>query len=296
MGVTPGEPLPFRLKGVVFYARHVLIPLLILAIIYRAALAGNRRLFSVGLLLLAIHGISDTILRGSRSSLLLCLLLAVFLSASGGLRIHRRGILILVGLIIGAILLIPTITQYRMLRIESDAGLWQLFVSAFDSANHDPLSTLKRSFNSIYFRIPGIETAWAIGSLVSEPLGAGLIETVRSQFGVTGYLNFNIYQVPVEANTLFAPGFVGWFYLAGGWPGLAIGGLALAILCVWLPRLIYAGRLRWSPLANTFFLWILFISLTDGTLDSNFLLITAGLATLIALEFFDRATKPSTRV
>jgi hypothetical protein len=289
MGVAPGEPLPFRLKGIVFYARHVLIPLLILALICRATLTADRRSLHVGLLLLSIHGISDTVLRGSRSSLLLCLLLAVFLYVSGGLRIKRKGVAILGALVLCSILLIPTIMQYRALRFESDAGMWQLLASAFATANHDLLTVLRRSFNSVYFRIPGIETTWAVSSSVSEPLGLKLIETIRSQFGVTGYLNFNIYQVPIEAYTLYAPGFVGWLYLAGGWPSLAVGGIALALLCVQLPRLLCGGRLRWSPLANTFFLWILFISLTDGTLDGNFLLIATGIATLFVLEVADRA-------
>jgi hypothetical protein len=74
-----------------------------------------------------------------------------------------------------------------------------------------------------------------------------------------------------------------------------LGGILLALLCVWLPRWVYGGYLRWSPVANTFFLWILFISLTDGTLDSNSLLIAVGVATLAALEFFDRTTARSSR-
>jgi hypothetical protein len=124
--------------------------------------------------------------------------------------------------------------------------------------------------------------------LVEEPLGPGLFETIRSQFGVTGYLNFEIYQVPVEAYTLYAPGFVGWLYLAGGWSGLTIGSIVLALLCVWMPRWFYGGRLLWPPVANTFFLWILFVSLTDGTLDGNFLLIAAGVSTLFGLQFINR--------
>jgi hypothetical protein len=216
MGVAPGEPLPFRLKGVIFYARQALVPLLILALIYCATLASERRLLLVGILLLAIHGVSDAILRGSRSSLLLCLLLVFFLSVSGGIRIRRKGLIIIGGLLFGAILLMPTIMHYRMLRFESDAGLWQLLANAFSTANQDFIGVLQSSFNLIYFRIPGIETIWAISGLVKEPLGSGLIETMRSQFGVTGYLNFEIYRIPVELNTLYAPGFVGWLYLVGG--------------------------------------------------------------------------------
>jgi len=289
MGVAPGEPLPFRLKGLVFHARHVLVPLLILTLIWRATLVDDRRLLHAGLLLLSVHGISDTILRGSRSSLLLCLLLALFLCVSGGLRIRRRGVILLGAMLLAAVLLIPTIMQYRALRFESDAAFWQLFVQAFGAANQDLPTVIRRSFNSVYFRIPGIETAWAVGSLVSEPLGLRLLETIRSPFGVTGYLNFEVYRVPLEAYTLYAPGFVGWLYLAAGWPGVMAGSVALAVFCVGLPRILYGGRLRCPPVANAFLLWILFISLTDGTLDGNFLLIAAGLATLAALEVLDRA-------
>jgi hypothetical protein len=288
MGVDPGEPLPFRLKGVFFYARHVLIPLLILAIIYRATLAGETRSVLVGLILLAMHGVSDVILRGSKSSLLLCLLLVIFLAASEGIRIRRKGLVMIGVLALSGILLMPTITQYRAFRFDNDAGLLQLFFSALIAANQDFIGVLNKSFNDLYFRIPGIETTWAIHYLVEEPLGPGLFETIRSQFGVTGYLNFEIYQVPVEAYTLYAPGFVGWLYLAGGWSGLTIGSIVLALLCVWMPRWFYGGRLLWPPVANTFFLWILFVSLTDGTLDGNFLLIAAGVSTLFGLQFINR--------
>jgi hypothetical protein len=291
MGSAPGEPLPYRLKGIVFYARHVFIPLLILALACNATFVRNHRMLYASLILLAIHGVSDALLRGSKSSLLLCLLLAVFLAVSGGLKIRYKGMLLLCGLVLLAILLIPTINMYRSLRNESVDGMWELFYSALTTANHDLFSVIKTSFILVYFRIPGIETTWAITSLVSEPLDDRLFNIIRSPFGVTGYLSFDIYQVPMNDYTLFAPGFVGWLYLAWGWISLTLGGALLAILCVNLPRVIYGGYLRWAPLANTFFLWVLFISLTDGTLDSNFLLIAAGIASLIVLEFFGRTMK-----
>jgi hypothetical protein len=252
-------------------------------------------LLNISLLLLAVHGVSDAILRGSRSSLLLSLLLAAFLSASGGLRIKRRGMLFLAVLMLGAIFLVPTFTLYRAYRINSDADLWQLFLSAFSVANHDLLIIVMRSLSTVYFRIPGIETTWAISSLVSEPLGLRLIDIMHSPFGLTGYLSFDIYQVQFQDYTLFAPGFVGWLYLAGGWLGLLTGSIVLALLCVHLPRYIYGGYLQSPQLANTFLLWVVFISITDGTLDSNFMLISSGIGTLAALEFFERATKLSAR-
>lgn len=296
MGVSPGEPLPFRLKGVIFYARHVIIPLLILALICQATRSDNQYALGLGWMLLAIHGVSDTLLRGSRSSILLCALLAVFLYTSGGVKIRRKELLVLFGVAGGAILLFPTITYFRILQYQADLGYLENIVYAFNYVNKDAGTVLKSSVYAVYSRMPGLETVWSVSSLMDNHLESRLLEVIRSPFGLTGYLNFNIYQVPVEANTLFAPGFVGWFYLAGGWAGLAIGGVALAIMCVLLPRWIYGGRLLWAPLVNTFFLWILFISLTDGTLDSNFLLIAVGIVTLVALELFGRAKNFGVRV
>jgi len=292
MGVSPGEPLPFRLKGVIFYARHVFIPLMILALICQASRMESRRLMGFGWVLLALHGVSDTLLRGSRISILLCALLVVFLYASGGVKIRRKEILVLAVIASGAIFLFPIVTDYRILQYQTNSVFFENIVNAFNFANKDVWAVLKSGIYSVYTRIPGLETAWAVSSLIDHPLGPRLAEIIRTPFGVTGYLNFNIYQVSAEAYTLFAPGFVGWFYLAGGWAGLAIGGVALALLCVWLPRWIYSGRLLWPQLANTFLLWVLFISLTDGALDNNFLLFATGLASLTALEFFERAMKP----
>lgn len=288
MGVAPGEPLPFRLKGIIFYARHVTITLFILAILFLATLSKSRHLRIGGLFLLFIHGVSDAILRGSKSSLLLCFLLILFLIVSGGFRVSRRGWFFLGMGVIGAVSLMPIIMDYRVLRFEPDAGLWQSLASAFHIRQDNIFGSLLESLRLLYFRIPGIETIWAISGLIDEPLGFSFIDTVLTKFGVAGYLSHEIYEVSPDTLTLYAPGYFGWLYLAGGWMGLLIGNVILALLCVWVPRWLYAGYMRWPPVANAFFLWILFISLTDGALDSNFLLIAAGITTLLALEFCDR--------
>lgn len=284
MGVPPGEPLPFRLKGVVFYGRTVVLPLLILALINFGTKLESRRLTWIGVGLLAVHGISDMMLRGSRSSLLLCLLLALFLIIGRGLRVRRLGLAILVALLLAAIWLMPIVMQYRILRMHSDAGLWVLMQQAFVASHDGALASLKHALLTVYYRIPGIETIWMIINVDAKPLGSALWATVQSPFGMTGYLNFTLYHVPMEENTLYAPGFVGWLYLAGGYAMVFLGPVLLAWICVRIPCRIFASGSPNATIVNAFLLWILFLTLTDGTLDANALLIAPGLLTLAGWE------------
>ncbi len=284
MGVDPGEPLPFRLKGLVFYARLIVLPLLILTLIYLGKIATNSWVVRAGLFLLLAHGISDMMLRGSRSILLLCILLTIFLAASGGMRLKRNGILIGSALLLAAVSLMPVVMKYRILRFTSNEDPITVLGHAMRATGESLPQLLLNGLSVLYYRIPGIETMWAILSVKAEPLGSALIPTLISPFGITGYLTFTAYQVPPESNTLFAPGFVGWLYLAGGMIGLVLGALVLAWVCVIVPRLIYGAGLQCAPVANTFLLWILFVSMTDGTLDSNLYIIAAGLISLCGIE------------
>jgi len=283
MGVPAGEPLPFRLKGLIFYGRLVLLPLLILTLIYLGDRIDRSWQVRAGLMLLALHGVSDLVLRGSRSSLLLCVLVVVFLAVNRGLRVRPIGVAICATLGIFAIWLMPVIMQYRILRFSSQEDLLPLLLRAFASSA-DGLQKLGDGLSTVYLRLPGLETLWAMLSLKAEPLGLALGAALAAPNGVTGYLNIGVYHSPPELNTLFAPGYLGWWYLVGGVTGIALGALALAFVCVLLPRWILACGLRCAPVANTFLLWVLFISLSDGTLDSNLLLVGSGMVCLGLLE------------
>jgi len=290
MGVPAGEPLPFRLKGLIFYGRLVLLPLLILTLIY----LGNRadRLWQVqaGLILLSLHGLSDMILRGSRSTLLLCIILVIFLVINRGLRLRIPGLGICIFLGVVAICLMPIIMHYRISRFSSQEGAVTLFLSAFDNYTIG-LQTFSIGISGLYFRLPGLETLWAILSLKAEPLGQSFGHVLGVANGVTGYLNVDLYQLSSEFPTLYAPGFLGWWYLVWGVKGIVLGMFMLAVVTIFLPRLILFCGLKCAPVANTFFLWILFVSLSDGTLDSNLLLLCFGMFCLGLIELglrFDR--------
>lgn len=288
MGVAPGDPLPFRLKGVIFHARYILLPLLILLLILLGRHAGNSAVERLGFLLLLVHAASDMVLRGSRSSLLLGVLLIVFLVAAGGARLRRADILASAGVGVAAVWLTPLILHYRVLRSLSNDGIFAILQQVPGRLGGNLIDLLRDGVAFVYFRLPGIETAWTLGSYDAKPLGAQLLPTVISKYGITGYLNFDIYKIPVEAYTLFAPGFVGWLYLAGGISGLVIGALALSWLCSVLPGQLYDRGLKCAPVANVFLLWMIFLALTDGTVDSLGFMIVVGLMSLTVIEILLR--------
>lgn len=76
---------------------------------------------------------------------------------------------------------------------------------------------------------------------------------------------------------------------------LLLGPALLALLCVGLPRRIFASGSPNAPVLNAFLLWILFLTLTDGTVDANLLPIAAGLFALAGLECVGRWLRPRQR-
>lgn len=290
MGAASGEALPFRLKGVVFYARIVFIPLLILLLIYSAERSGHAVISRLGILLLMAHGVIDMLLRGSRSSMLLSMLLLIFLVVAGGIRL-RRNEKILIGItIMLAVIMVPIMTAYRNQRLD---GL--LVIDALNSAifavGNSWWGTFSQGVKFVLFRMPGVESVWCMLSRGAEPLGMQSLEVLRSVNGMAGYLTYHIYPLKVENNTLLAPSFVGWFYLIAGLPAVAFGGLAAAVSSVFGWIVLSRKYLECGPVAQVFLLWMLFVALTEGTIDTMAYMVLAGTVCVIGIEFSLRLIK-----
>lgn len=286
MGVDPGEPLPFRLKGLIFYSRLVVLPLMILAIINFGCRLDRRDFICIGIILLAMHGISDVFIRVSRSSMLLCILLLVFLVVSGGLRLKRLFVIATVVVVILSIISMPLVIEVRRILIHEDGtSIFNTLYKVLFLRDNNFVDLFLTGVSTLYFRIPGIETMWAISNSNFPPLWEELQTVLVSPHGMAGYLTFTLYRIAPVEYVLFAPGFVGWWYLAGGYVGIAIGAVVLACVCVVLPRYFSRMATGNGPLFNTFFLWVLFLCLTDGALDSNFLLVAVGTVFLVVGNF-----------
>lgn len=290
MGASSGEALPFRLKGIVFYARIVFIPLLILLLIYAAERSGRAVVSRLGIFLLMSHGVVDMLLRGSRSSLLLSMLLLVFLVAAGGIRLRRNEKMLIGITVILAFIMVPVMTAYRNQRLE---GL--LLMDALNGAifivGDNWWDTFSQGIKFVLFRMPGVESVWCMLAQGAKPLGMQSIEVLRSINGMAGYLSFHIYPLKLENNTLLAPSFVGWFYLVAGLPAVVFGGLFAAALSVFGWKFLSHRYLECGPVAQVFLLWMLFVALTEGTLDTMVYMVLVGIVCIIGIEFSLRLIK-----
>lgn len=283
MGVSYGEPLPFRLKGVIFYASSVVIPLLITLLIISSEKSNDKLSVNLGMLFMIAHGIVLMLLRGSRSSFLLSLLLLIFLVIVGAVKLQRNQKLCIFIFIFLAFFMVPVVTIYRNLRIDGTLILDAL-IQAIEIFKNDILDSVFKGIEFIFFRMPGIEALWCMLGQGARPLGHQVLNVFSSNNGVAGYLTYNIYSFEPTIAHLSAPGYVGWFYLVAGLPGVILGGVLAALIGVFGWKLTNSIYFRSKTVTQIFLLWVLFISLTDGTLDIMVLMVLSGFFCIVFME------------
>ncbi len=284
MGAQSREALPFHLKGVIFYIRTIAIPLTILLSIYLAERSSHIIISRLGALILIMHGVMDMLLRNSRSSLLLSLLLLVFLMLTDGIKLRRKEKVFFGVMITLAFVMIPIMTEYRHARVFSNLSYIEAFSSALNVAGKDLFAQTFKGLKFVLFRMPGIESLWCMIATQGEPLGIHSIDVINSKNGIAGYLTYIIYPLKESDSTLLAPSFVGWFYLVAGLPAIVLGSLFTGVLSVLGWKFLDRRYIESGPVAQVFFLWMFFMALTEGTLDSMTYMFFVGLITIAALE------------
>ncbi len=296
MGSSSGDPFPFRLKGIIFYTRVVCIPILILLCISLMDYANDTIGSRVGILILILNGVADMFLRNSRSSLLLALLLLMFLLLVGGVRLRVKEKLFLGVIAALAFLMVPIMTEYRQVRLIQNLSHFDSLVFLFQKGESNWLLQFIQGLKFVLFRMPGIESLWCQLALGARPLGIYSLDIINSTNGIAGYLTYVIHPMKEANNTLLAPGFVGWLYLVGGTPVIIVGSLCVGFISVLVWSLIDTAFNRTSATAKAFLLWMLFLALTEGTLDSMGFMLLAGIATLISIEILLRMASSKSRL
>jgi hypothetical protein len=167
----------------------------------------------------------------------------------------------------------------------------EAFSSAFNVVGKDWFKQIFKGFEFILFRMPGIESLWNIIALRIEPLGISSIDVINLKNGIAGHLTYESFShklpFPMKTeidSTLMAPGFVGWFYLVAGLPAIVLGSLLIGLLSVLGWKFLDRRCFESGPVAQVFFLWMLFMALIEGTLDNMVYMFLVGLITIVALE------------
>ncbi len=95
---------------------------------------------------------------------------------------------------------------------------------------------------------------------------------------------------------MLAPDIIGWFCLVYGNIAIASGMLLSVLMSIYGWRYLDRRYLRSGPVVQVFFLWMMFITLTESTLDSISYMLVVGVAAIgvfeVTIRLIDRIEKP----
>jgi len=266
MGSNVQVALPYKMRGIVFYARTVFLPglLLLIAILFWGRKSYGLMVACVGLLL--INGALDVVLRSSRGALLSTILMLVFFVLSAGIKVRIRATLLGALLILPVFMTIPYISAYRVNRLSLE--VWDAMSGAIAQVGLNPFTNFANGIAFVFYRFTGIDVLASMLGHEALPIGHYLYEVLMSERGVSGYLSTAVFGIPADYPNASAPGFIGWCYLVGGVPGVLLGGvgLALTVKYAWDLLLRYGGPA--AVVARIFFLLLLFTAVSEGTVDT----------------------------
>ncbi|MEK6748712.1 MAG: hypothetical protein AABY83_05845 [Pseudomonadota bacterium] len=286
MGYVASEPLPYRLAGIIHYGRLVALPGTMLLFIVVAHRAKRQDLVRVGLMLVLIHGAVDVLVRSSRGAILFALISLVFLTAVKGFKLLRFEKITIVVIGIVGLFFIPLTHQYRVFHLSG------LDVPASLLALNDMHWNISQIFvdaiNFAYFRLPGIEMPIAIIGDGGQPLGDKAFSVLATPNGLADYLTYAVLKFPEGSPQSFAPSFLGWFYLMGGVYAVIMGSVVISVVVTVLWKKLAQLPLFTLPVAQTFFLLLLFAILTEGTLDTLRYQALVMIVSVIGLEMLYR--------
>jgi len=283
------EPLPFHLKGVIFYVRTICIPIGFLVLIYMAEKLNLQKVSRISILLLLTFAVLDMFLRNSRSPLLLALLLLLFLILSGGIRFTVREKFIFVIVTGFSFMMVPMMKVYRSIRTTENLPYLEALQKSLDVIQGNIFGQLFEGVKFIAFRMPGVESIWAMLTLHAEPIIK--MPTGSWDFkgdGIAGYLSYvvhgSVHGITWGDNTLLAPGFIGWWYLISGLSGIIAGAIFIAVLTVICEKYFYRKHFLSGPIPRVVFYWMLFMVLTEGTIDYMFYMYLVASITVLFIE------------
>ena len=277
--------LPFRIAGLIYYCRVMLIPGLLLLLIWCSDEAGLRQYFVAGTILLIIHGISDMLLRSSRGALLL-LFIGLFVLLLNTNSMNKLRLFLFIGVVLFTILAWPIISSYRSVRENGYQG--SISHTLYESITNPTIGTISygdtliSGIKSLFFRYGAISLI-PISGIEVEPLKTRCFST-----SVTRVYTEEVLGYPPRNIHASGPSFIGWFYLVGGNPFVIVGTFSFTVLVLLFWQMLERLRLYCLPVAQSIFLfWVLHL-LGGGPLDSLALGVMTLTGSIIACEWMIR--------
>ena len=280
--------LSFRLGGWILHTRNTLIPGLILLLIWCSDNGGLKKYFTLGIILLLIHGITSSLLTSSRGVTLALFLNLMFLLILTG-RLNKQRLSFAATVIVITLMLWPVVSAYRYARmLDYKVPITTSLGEAVENLYLGPSTyteELANGLQAILFRT-GMISLFPIMGSDFEPLGTGIFDTTVTEFYTNDVLGFSPEHISSSA-----PSLMGWYYLLGGNICVIIG-IAMFTVIVWycwpmLARL----KLLSLPVSQAMFLGFVLGFSKEGSLDQFWLQPTVLAGSIAACEFILRFSR-----
>lgn len=288
------QQLPFHIAGWILSIQITLIPGLLLLMIWYSDEKGLKKYFTVGLILLFLHGINGMLMRSSRGFLLqLFIMLMVLFFVTG--RINKKRVQMFVVVLLITIIVTPIISFYRIIRAANlSVPISSLLVEAAKDASSNKSESLFEGLMAgssfmLLTRFSGADNLLHVIGAGSEPLG---VSAFTGPMSVPKYYTVEVIGFPDKEHSE-APSALGFFYLIGG-TGMVVFGTLFSIVFTWFCWCSFVKlRLLCLPVAQTLFLAWFIIIFIEGTLDQPLvpLLVIGG--SIFVCEFILRRNSKS---
>jgi hypothetical protein len=253
--------LPYKLSGIIYYLRILVIPAILLHIITNENELSNLSFSKYATFCLIFLGISEVLLRASRGALLNIVVLLFFTKILKN-RFSKKHVIFCVVFGIITALCWPIISYYREYRIYADGHGQALQLAVEHSLKIHPINYLSFGAISMFNRIAGIEHLLGIIALDFRVAGSEIFMP-----GVTMLYTWNVWGFDQTAAHGSATGILGWFYAAGG-SLFVVMGLSLYLKVIQFMQ-VYIFQSNINHLNSSYLIFILFVVLTTvgGSID-----------------------------
>jgi hypothetical protein len=286
MGSDTHFTTSYRLAGWCVYGLRVLVPILSLVAIRVGEALESRVVGGAGLVVLAGSAVGDFLVTTSKGALLFALArYVVLMIVLGRFTAGRVRTAVAVGAAVA--LSFPLLNAVRYERLEgSDAA------SAIQRARHesgDAREDLVALARPAVMRISGIGAMLPLvheGRVLPELALAGFVGGPS-----IGLYTTRLYGYGSNEGTSFAPGLLGWMYVACGpdWMPLGLCAFLLVLELIW--RILYGLRLWTRPEAVTMVTLFAVALLNDGVIEKATFSALAIVASVCATEVVARSSR-----
>lgn len=279
--------LPFKLAGIIYYTRTMFIPIILTMLIWSGKQINSRFWVVSGVILLVFHGISEMIIRQTKSGLLV-LLPIFFIYLLHDKRLKKEIIKYFLILSILLILLYPIALTYRFMG--GEVNITDILTTMLEFMNSGSLSffVISEAFKMFLMRITGIEHLVVYNYENIFPLGWQAWEIITLPRGLSGFVTVEVYGFSPDAPHSTATSFFGWFYLIGGNFSITLGTILFTIFTGFLWRIIKRMSLYCLPIAQAWFLWLLLLIVVDGAFEYLSKMIPSIVFSLCICEYIIR--------